>query len=293
MPVSAVRLNHAVLFVADLERSLDFYRAAVANGGRGARASRRRRLPAAACVGSHHDPGLFGIGAPPPWPRGYDISFLPPGLAGRHDRGPRGGAHHPGRAGRPDGRVEPRRDQERVRRRPRRQRVRGDVDAAEGAGALYEDAAPVERLDLPGEVRRGAASAPPASWCRATPSRRRSDPPRPPGEGSAHRCGLYTKRRRRTAPPDRARRAPTCKGDDMSQSETEGPGRRRCRGHPGRPGRRRRRWGRGPATVGRGHPGRPGTGGADGGAEGPADGGAEGTPGVQDGGADGGADSSA
>ena len=52
-------------------------------------------------------------------------------------------------------RVQPRRHQERLRRRPRRQRVRGHVDAAaRRRGASIENAAPVERLDLAGEVRR-------------------------------------------------------------------------------------------------------------------------------------------
>jgi catechol-2,3-dioxygenase len=70
MTVQAVRLNHAVLFVADLERSLAFYRAAfgmvvVAREPRAAAAF--LRLPRS---GNHHDLGLFGVGAQPPRPRG-------------------------------------------------------------------------------------------------------------------------------------------------------------------------------------------------------------------------------
>ena len=62
MTVSAVRLNHAVLFVADLERSLDFYKAAfdmevVAREPRANAAF--LRLPRS---GNHHDLGLFGVG---------------------------------------------------------------------------------------------------------------------------------------------------------------------------------------------------------------------------------------
>jgi catechol-2,3-dioxygenase len=70
MTVNAVRLNHAVLFVADLERSLDFYRRAfgmevVAQEPRANAAF--LRLPRS---GNHHDLGLFGVGAQPPRPRG-------------------------------------------------------------------------------------------------------------------------------------------------------------------------------------------------------------------------------
>jgi catechol-2,3-dioxygenase len=70
MTVHAVRLNHAVLFVADLERSLAFYREAfgmtvVARETRSNAAF--LRLPRS---GNHHDLGLFGVGAEPPRPRG-------------------------------------------------------------------------------------------------------------------------------------------------------------------------------------------------------------------------------
>jgi catechol-2,3-dioxygenase len=70
MTVNAVRLNHAVLFVADLERSLAFYERAfgmtvVAREPRADAAF--LRLPLS---GNHHDLGLFGVGAQPPRPRG-------------------------------------------------------------------------------------------------------------------------------------------------------------------------------------------------------------------------------
>jgi catechol-2,3-dioxygenase len=66
MAINAVRLNHAVLFVADLERSLEFYAAAfgmtvVAREPRASAAF--LRLPRS---GNHHDLGLFGVGAQPP-----------------------------------------------------------------------------------------------------------------------------------------------------------------------------------------------------------------------------------
>ncbi|HEU5084326.1 MAG TPA: VOC family protein [Acidimicrobiales bacterium] len=62
MAISPVRLNHAVLFVADLDRSLDFYTRVfgmeiVAREPRANAAF--LRLPRS---GNHHDLGLFGVG---------------------------------------------------------------------------------------------------------------------------------------------------------------------------------------------------------------------------------------
>jgi len=68
--VNAVRLNHAVLFVADLERSVSFYTEAFGMTvmAREPRANAAfLRLPRS---GNHHDLGLFGVGAQPPRPRG-------------------------------------------------------------------------------------------------------------------------------------------------------------------------------------------------------------------------------
>jgi catechol-2,3-dioxygenase len=64
--IPAVRLNHAVLFVSDLERALEFYARAfgtevVAREPRAHAAF--LRLPRS---GNHHDLGLFGIGAGAP-----------------------------------------------------------------------------------------------------------------------------------------------------------------------------------------------------------------------------------
>jgi catechol-2,3-dioxygenase len=70
MTVNAVRLNHAVLFVADLERSISFYSEAFGMTvmAREPRANAAfLRLPRS---GNHHDLGLFGVGAQPPRPRG-------------------------------------------------------------------------------------------------------------------------------------------------------------------------------------------------------------------------------
>lgn len=70
MSVQAVRLNHAVLFVSDLQRSVDFYAAAFGMTvmAREPRANAAfLRLPRS---GNHHDLGLFGVGDQPPRPRG-------------------------------------------------------------------------------------------------------------------------------------------------------------------------------------------------------------------------------
>ena len=63
MPVSPLRLNHAVLFVSDLERSVRFYTEVfgmevIAREPRADAAF--LRLPRS---GNHHDLGLFGVGA--------------------------------------------------------------------------------------------------------------------------------------------------------------------------------------------------------------------------------------
>jgi catechol-2,3-dioxygenase len=62
MPVAAVRLNHAVLFVADLERALAFYTGVFDMEV----AAREPRANAAFLrltrSGNHHDLGLFGVG---------------------------------------------------------------------------------------------------------------------------------------------------------------------------------------------------------------------------------------
>ena len=70
MTVQAVRLNHAVLFVSDLERSVTFYQQAfdMRVMAREPRANAAfLRLPRS---GNHHDLGLFGVGAQQPRPRG-------------------------------------------------------------------------------------------------------------------------------------------------------------------------------------------------------------------------------
>ncbi len=66
MTISAVRLNHAVLFVSDLERALEFYSRAFGTEvvAREPRANAVfLRMPGSQ---NHHDLGLFGIGADAP-----------------------------------------------------------------------------------------------------------------------------------------------------------------------------------------------------------------------------------
>ena len=66
MAISAVRLNHAVLFVSDVERALNFYTRAFGTEvvAREPRANAVfLRMPGS---GNHHDLGLFGIGADAP-----------------------------------------------------------------------------------------------------------------------------------------------------------------------------------------------------------------------------------
>ena len=130
MSISPVRLNHAVLFVADLDRSLRFYTdvfgmEVVAREPRANAAF--LRLPRS---GNHHDLGLFGVGTAGGPKRRGGHRPLPPGLAARHHRRARRRPPGAARRRRLHRRVQPRRHQERLRRRSRRQRVRADVDAA-------------------------------------------------------------------------------------------------------------------------------------------------------------------
>jgi catechol-2,3-dioxygenase len=78
MTISPVRLNHAVLFVTDLDRALAFYTEVFAMHivAREPRANAAfLRLPRS---GNHHDLGLFGLGpdAAPKSPRGVGLYHL-------------------------------------------------------------------------------------------------------------------------------------------------------------------------------------------------------------------------
>jgi catechol-2,3-dioxygenase len=169
MTVNAVRLNHAVLFVADLERSLAFYQQAfgmvvVAREPRANAAF--LRLPRS---GNHHDLGLFGVGEQPARPRGslglYHLAWQVDtideleearltlanleALTGESSHGATKSVY----ARDPDGN-----EFEVMWMLPRAQ------------WGAYENAAPVERLDLPGEVARWGGVRTAAELVPADPS---------------------------------------------------------------------------------------------------------------------------
>ncbi|MDT7709766.1 MAG: hypothetical protein QOG20_5373 [Pseudonocardiales bacterium] len=154
MAVSAVRLNHAVFFVADLERAVDFYTrtfdmTVVASEPR-ANASFLRL----ARSGNHHDLGLFGVGtAGGPKRRGaiglYHLAWqvdtideLADAQVSLAEAGALTGMSSHGATkslygADPDGN-----EFEIMWMLPRT------------AWGEYENAAPIDALDLPGEVRR-------------------------------------------------------------------------------------------------------------------------------------------
>jgi catechol-2,3-dioxygenase len=153
-PVDPVRLNHAVLFVADLARAERFY-VEVFGMTVAAREPRANaaflRLPRS---GNHHDLGLFGVGsAAPPKQRGgiglYHLAWQVDTIdelaaardalrgAGAHTGESSHGATKSVYAHDPDGN-----EFEVMWMLPR------------AHWGEYENAAPVERLDLPGEVAR-------------------------------------------------------------------------------------------------------------------------------------------
>lgn len=154
MSISPTRLNHAVLFVADLERSLDFYTGVfgmdvVAREPRANAAFLRLRRS-----GNHHDLGLFGVGtAGGPKRRGaiglyhlaWQVDTVDELVAARQmllDAGAFVGESSHGATkslygADPDGN-----EFEIMWMLPRSE------------WGPYEDAAPIEPLDLPAEVRR-------------------------------------------------------------------------------------------------------------------------------------------
>jgi catechol-2,3-dioxygenase len=153
--VNPVRLNHAVLFVADLERAERFYTDVIGMkvAAREPRANAAfLRLPRS---GNHHDLGLFGVGAQPPRQRGalglYHLAWqvdtieeLEEAKLTLADLGALTGESSHGAtksvyAHDPDGN-----EFEVMWMLPKAQ------------WGEYENAAPVERLDLAGEVTRWA-----------------------------------------------------------------------------------------------------------------------------------------
>ncbi len=153
MTINAVRLNHAVLFVADLERSIAFYGKAfgMVVMAREPRADAAfLRLPRS---GNHHDLGLFGVGDQPPRPRGslglYHLAWqvdtieeLADARSTLADLGALTGESSHGATKSVYGRDPDGNEFEVMWMLPR-------ADWGD-----YVDAAPVERLDLPGELSR-------------------------------------------------------------------------------------------------------------------------------------------
>ncbi|OJY53551.1 VOC family protein [Pseudonocardia sp. 73-21] len=150
--ISPVRLNHAVLYVADLDRAVDFYTGVfgmtVAATEPRARAA-FLRLPRS---GNHHDLGLFGVGPQAPKQRGIGLYHLAWQVdtvdeldaarqvlleAGAFTGASSHGATKSVYGADPDGN-----EFEIMWMLPR-------VD-----WGVYENAAPVDALDLPGELRR-------------------------------------------------------------------------------------------------------------------------------------------
>jgi catechol-2,3-dioxygenase len=153
MTVHAVRLNHAVLYVSDLERSIAFYERALGMDV----AAREPRAHAAFLrlrrSGNHHDLGLFGVGAQAPRPRGslglYHLAWqvdtiedLEQARVVLADLDAYTGESSHGATKSVYGRDPDGNELEIMWMLPR------------AAWGDYADAAPVERLDLPGEVAR-------------------------------------------------------------------------------------------------------------------------------------------
>ena len=151
MSIPAVRLNHAVLFVADLQRAVDFY-TSVFGMEVAAREPRANAAFLRLTHGSnHHDLGLFGIGADQVKRPGIGLYHLAWQVdtieqleearltlvdAGAYTGESSHGATKSLYGADPDGN-----EFEVMWMLPREQWGR------------YENEAPIERLDLPGEVR--------------------------------------------------------------------------------------------------------------------------------------------
>ena len=124
------RLNHAVLWVRDAQRSAEFYTTVLGFEAVATMGSQAVFLRADGST-NDHDLGLFTVGNRPQ-PACAIARSVPPGLAGQHHRGSRSVARQVGRRWVAAGRERPRRQQEPVRGRSRRHRVRSDVGRSEG-----------------------------------------------------------------------------------------------------------------------------------------------------------------
>ena len=155
MTVNAVRLNHAVLFVADLERSVAFYHRAFAMQvvAREPRADAAfLRLPRS---GNHHDLGLFGVGAQPPRPRGsvglYHLAWQVDTIEGLEEA-----RHTLAELGALTGESSHGATKSLYAHDPDDNEFEVMWMLPKASWGEFENAAPVERLDLAGEVSRWA-----------------------------------------------------------------------------------------------------------------------------------------
>ena len=127
--IPVARLNHAVLYVRDLDRSVDFYHRAF-GFEEIAREGGMMAFLRAAGSDNHHDLGLMAVGADAAQPgrRSVGLYHLAWEVPTINDLGSgRGGAH---RAECDYGDERSRRDEVALRAGPGRHRVRGDVDGA-------------------------------------------------------------------------------------------------------------------------------------------------------------------
>ena len=129
MPVQ--RLNHAVLYVRDVDRSVAFYTEALGFRVVTAIPGQAAFLQAADST-NDHDLGLFAIGdrAGDSTAGRSTVGPLPPRLGGRHPRRAAADPRGPGRARRARRRLRPRLHQGALREGPRRHRVRGELARA-------------------------------------------------------------------------------------------------------------------------------------------------------------------
>ena len=152
MTVNAVRLNHAVLFVADLERSLAFYQTAFDMQVVAREPPSQRRLPAAAPLGQ------------PPRPRpvrrrhpdaasARQHRALPPRVAGGHDRGARHARQTLANLDAYTGESSHGATKSVYGADPDGNEFEVMWMLPKASWGEYADAAPVERLDLAAEVR--------------------------------------------------------------------------------------------------------------------------------------------
>ena len=169
------RLNHAVLYVRDADRSARFYEdvlgfSRVSMGGQVIPGALFLQAPGST---NDHDLGLFSVGdeARAVAGRSRHGRAVPPGLGGRHARRPGPAGRPPGGARRAGRRQRPRHHQEPLRQGPRRPRVRGRLDRARRPAATrtrWRGGRRIRPLDLEAE-RPATAPTPRAASASPAP----------------------------------------------------------------------------------------------------------------------------